>query len=158
MSSRRVNRSGARPTYRPPYSRQRTSRRRLRWPRFTWLASGFWLRLAAISTVLLLILVVIARGTAITKLEVEGNHTLRSAQLTNLMQEGLDDQWFGRNLLLANTAALADYLDKHELGLKQVTIQRRLPHTLAITVAERQPTLNWKTNGILYLLDRKSVV
>ena len=157
MSRRRVNRTGARPSYRPSYSRQQ-SRRRRPVPNFSQVASGFWIRLAVVSTLILLALVLIARGTAVSTVKVEGNHLLPTSSLVELGQKGLKDQWFGRNVLLINTSGLGDYLLGHELGLKEVKVKRQLPHALVIKVTERQPSLNWKTNGVLYLLDADGTI
>jgi cell division septal protein FtsQ len=154
---RHVRRSNSRPTYtRRPMVRQRpkTPWRRPKMP----VIKVVWLRIALLGIGALLILIGIARLTALHQIRVKGTQTLTSAHVTQLANAGLRKQWLGHNLLLVDTGSLATYLEQADLGIKQATVQRQLPHTLLITIQERQPALNWKTGGTTYLLDSNATV
>jgi cell division septal protein FtsQ len=155
MSRRHVNRIGARPSY----SRQSsTYSRRPQLPQIPWLARRFWVWMAAGATAALLILVIIARATTISNITVQGQKTLTKDQVTTLAKEGLKRQWLGRNLLLVNTAGLGSYMKENEPAIKTVTIERAFPRTLKASIIERQPSLNWKTAGDIFLLDADGTV
>lgn len=159
---RHVRRRNARPTYtRRPIVRQRSSRSRSWRP--SWrpampVITIAWLRLVLLGLLALIILIGGARLTALKQVRVSGTHTLTTAHVTQLADAGLRHQWFGHNVLLVDTGALATYLEQSDLGIKQATVKRQLPHRLLITIQERQPTLNWKTGGNTYLLDANATV
>jgi cell division septal protein FtsQ len=172
---RRVQRSGARPSFgqsRPSYSRRSTvrsqpQRRRprrpslglpsVRLPAFP-LIKAAWLKLAVITTVILILLVVLAHLTTLRQLKVEGNRSVSTAQVVQLADTGLRHQWFGRNTILIDGGALASYLEQADPAIAQVTVSRSSFHAVTIKIAERQPTINWKTGGVVYLLDANATV
>ncbi|HUC87348.1 MAG TPA: FtsQ-type POTRA domain-containing protein [Candidatus Saccharimonadales bacterium] len=117
-----------------------------------------WLRLALLVIAALVVLIGGGRLTSLHHLQIKGTHTLTQARVTQLVNANLRKQWFGHNVLLVNTGSLASYLEQSDLSIKQATIQRKLPHTLVVTIQERQPALNWKTEGIVYLLDSNATV
>jgi cell division protein FtsQ len=140
---------------RPSYTRRQSARRRqLQLPRLRL----SWFRLIVPVVVLLLVVIGIAQLTALKTVRIQGNHTLTTAHLTRLTRQGISHQLLGGNLLLLDTGSLGGYLQQAEPGIKQVTIHRQLPHTLDVVVVERQPTLNWKTGGMVYLLDATAAV
>ncbi len=155
MSRRHVNRMGSRPSY----SRQSSSySRRPQLPQLPWLARKFWIRLAAAGTITLLLLVLIARATTIATINVEGYQAIAKPQLEKLVHDGLQRQWLGRNLLLMDSSGLASYLAEHEAAIKSVEVTRKLPRTLMVSITERQPSLNWKTAGAVFLLDANGTI
>lgn len=148
---RRVRRAGMRPSYSrraaPPPRRLTLPRIRLAWTR--WVAVG---------VAIIAILFVLGQLTALKQVQVKGNHSLSTAHIDQLAHQGLSRQLFGHNVALVDAGGLAAYLQKEEPGIKQVKIQRHLPHTLTITIVERLPALNWKTSGSVYLLDTNATV
>lgn len=143
---------------RPSYNRRESARRRsprqLRLP----VIKVAWLRLAAIGTALLLVLVLLAQLTAVKTITVTGVKVLSTERAQQLAKEQLSYQWFGRNILLVNTHALASGLQEADPTIQNAEVHRRLFHTLAITITERRPTLNWKSGGTTYLLDEDATV
>ena len=117
-----------------------------------------WLWLAAAAIILGAVLFGLGQLTALKQVKIEGNHTLTTAHVSQLTHQGLLHQLFGHNLVLVDTGALGAHLQQAEPGIKQVSIQRHLLHTLVVKVVERQPALNWKTNGSVYLLDTNATV
>ena len=154
-SSPRSGRHVRRAEMRPSYSRrQAPTPRRIQLPT---------IRLARVWTLLIALVIIAAlyglsRLTAITTVKIEGNHSLTTAHLEQLTHAGQSKQLFGSNIILLDSGALTAYIQQAEPGVKQASVQRHLPHTLIVTVAERQPALNWKTNGIVYLLDTNATV
>lgn len=140
---------------RPSYSRRGAPPpRRLTLPRIR-LA---WTRWASVGIAIIVILFVLGQLTALKQVQVKGNHSLTTAHIDQLAHQGLSRQLFGHNVVLVDAGGLAAYLQQEEPGIKQVKIQRHLPHTLTITLVERMPALNWKTNGSVYLLDTNATV
>jgi cell division septal protein FtsQ len=150
-SQRHVRRAGMRPSY---TRRQPAPRRQLQLPRVRLV----WVWLVATGLILFGVLFGLAQLTALKQVRIQGNNTLTTIHVAQLTHQGLSRQLFGHNLVLVDTAALAAYLQQTEPGIKQVSIQRHLPHTLVVAVVERQPALNWKTNGAIYLLDTNATV
>lgn len=148
---RHVRRAGMRPSY---TRRQPAPRRQLQLPS---IRLG-WVWPVAAALILAAILFALAQLTALKQVRIQGNHTLTTIHVAQLTHQGLSQQLFGHNLVLVDTGALAAYLQKTEPGIKQVSIQRHLPHTLVVVVTEREPALNWKTNGTVYLLDTNATV
>lgn len=148
---RHVRRVGMRPSY---SRRQAPPPRRLQLPRIR-LA---WTRWVAVAVAIIAILFTLGQLTALKHVQVKGNHSLTTAHIDQLAHQGLAKQLFGHNVALVDTGGLAAYLQKEEPGIKQVSIHRHLPHTLSLTIVERLPALNWKTNGSVYLLDTNATV
>lgn len=141
---RYVKRSAVRPSFdRRPPRRQKTS---LSLP-------AAWIRRSAVGLVVLMVLIVLSRWTALKSISVSGNSAVPQQRITGLAEESLRLQFFGRNTALADSAAVENYLEKAEPALKNVTVKKRLPGKLEIIVQERQPGLNWKTGETVYLLD-----
>jgi cell division septal protein FtsQ len=172
---RRVRRSGARPSFeqaRPSYTRRSTvrppsSRYRAPRPNFNLpaihlpafpLIKAAWLKLAVVATLVLIFLVVVAHVTSLKQLKVQGNRSVSTAQVVQLADAGLRHQWFGHNTILISGGVLAAYLEQADPAIAHATVERSSLHTITIKVAERQPTLNWKTGGIVYLLDANATV
>ncbi len=169
---RQVRRSGARPSFgqpRPSYSRRPTVRSQprggrslpslpeLNLPAFP-VIKIVWLRVAVITTLALIVLVFLANVTALRQVKVQGNHSVTSAQVQQLASAGLHQQWFGRNTVLIDGGALASYLQQTDPAIAHATVERSSFHTVTIKITERQPTLNWKTAGQVYLLDANATV
>jgi cell division septal protein FtsQ len=117
-----------------------------------------WLRWGGSVFLILLVLYGLLQLTAITQVKIQGNHTLTTARISQLAHQGLSRQLLGHNIVLINTGSLAAYLQQTEPGIKQASIERHLFHTLTVVIVERQPALNWKTNGSVYLLDTNATV
>lgn len=117
-----------------------------------------WIRWMAIMTVILAILVVAAQATRLTKLQIEGNKNLNTTHVTQLAEQGAAKQWFGGNALAINTGALAGYLEDEEPAIKEAKVSHSGLQTLKIEIIERRPSLNWKSNNSVYLLDGDGTV
>lgn len=117
-----------------------------------------WIRWAALSVLVLGILVVVAQATKLNKVEVQGNKNLTSIHITQLAEEATTKQWFGRNTVLLNTGAIGSYLEEQEPAIKQAKVRRSGLQGVKISVTERQPSLNWKSNNSVYLLDTDGTV
>ncbi len=115
------------------------------------------LRIAIIAAAAILIVIIVSQATAIHRIRIQGNHIMSSAEVTRLVQAGVQRQWLS-SLLFINGGDLAAYLESADLGIKQASVQSQLPHTLVVTIQERQPTLNWRTGGVTYLLDSNATV
>lgn len=150
---RQVRRTEVRPTYARRRQAQR-SRPQLHIPA----VKIAWIRLAAVITVILGLLVGFAHLTTVNAVVIQGNKTLAGDHLQRVAEEGLSRQWFGRNLMLVNTGGLASYIEKAEPGIKAADVHRQPFHEVVVSVTERQPTINWKTNGEVYLLDVDATV
>ncbi len=154
-AERQVRRAGVRPGYygrRPlPPQRPRIDLSRLQ-------VSGQWIKRAVIATVVLLMLLLAAQSTKLGKLTVTGTKGLDPAHIERVAREGLQRQWFGRNALMVNTGALEGYLESSEPGIKQADVRHDGLTGIAIKLAEHQPSLNWKTNNLTYLLDSDGTV
>jgi cell division septal protein FtsQ len=112
-----------------------------------------WIKLAAISAVTIGLLAFLGQATRLNTIRISGAKELDTGHLQRVAQEGASKQWFGRNALLLNTGALVTYIETAEPGVKSAQIKHRGFHTVEVVVTERQPSLNWKSNNILYLLD-----
>jgi cell division septal protein FtsQ len=155
---RQVRRTGVRPN---PYARHSQRSSGGRKPSFNFRAPAIqvsWVRWAAVATVILLALVLFAQATKLQKTTITGAAELEVDHLQRVAEEGIGKQWFGRNSLLINTAALGGFMEKAEPGIKQASVKHKGLHGIEIVVVERQPSLNWKTNGTLYLLDADGTV
>jgi cell division septal protein FtsQ len=150
---RQVRRSQTRPSY---ARRQSQSPRlpRIKLPR---LQLG-WFRWLAIALVLFGLVSVFASSTSLKSVTIHGNQSLDSDHLQRVAREGARKQWFGSNTLFLNAGALQDYIEKAEPGVKTAKLHRSGLHGIDINVTERQPTLNWKTGGAVYLLDADGTV
>lgn len=153
---RQVRRSSVRPSYARGQSPKRR-RPKLSLPALR-ITSTAWLRLLFMAVAVFMVIFFLGKITALTAIRVTGTHTLSSEHVNALARTGLNQQWFGHNLLLVNGSALASYLQQADPSIKQATIHRTFFHRLSITVSERQPTLNWKTAGGVYLLDADATV
>jgi len=151
---RQVRRSGARPSYarRPAQSPRRRPKLELPVIQVT------WIKTAAIGVVVLLVLVGLARLTALEDITISGNKTLDTASLQKLAEQGVRKQWFGRNVVLINSGALGQYMEDTDAGIKQARVSKQLFHGLKVQITERQPTLNWRSGGGTYLLDSDATV
>ena len=160
MNPRHVRRSNARPSYsRRPAPARRSPRSSFQRPSLQLPAIKIvWIRLVGVALVILLVLLGLNRLTRLQHLRVQGNHSLTSAHITQLAEAGLHRQWFGHNIVLVNTGDLVSYLEAADPGIQQATASRSSLHTLTITIQERRPSLNWKTQGTVYLLDANATV
>lgn len=150
----RPQRQVRRSSTRPMYGRRRANvvkRSKPSLPAFRIRASV--LKLMAITAVILGILVAFAQLTKLEKISITGVQDLDKEHLQRVAEEGARKQWFGRNTMLLSTGALSDYMIEAEPGLKEVKIERQGFNSINLIIAERQPSLNWKAGGVIYLLD-----
>lgn len=148
--SRQVRRSSTRPSY----GRRRANvvkRSRPQLPNLR--ISGGVKKLIAIVLAILALLLVFAQFSKLEKITISGAQDLDKDHLQRVAEEGARSQWFGRNTLLLSTGNLSDYMVESEPGLKEVKIDRIGLNSINIVIAERQPSLNWKAAGVIYLLD-----
>jgi cell division septal protein FtsQ len=106
----------------------------------------------------ILIVFGLSRVFALEQIKVNQTKHLSEQDLRQGARDILRKQWFGGSLLLINSQSLRDDLLAANAGLKDVTIKRQLPHTLVITIKERQPSLNWKSGNETYVLDSEGTV
>lgn len=128
-------------------------------------SSGPRIRLSArlikwvgIATLGLALLALVSSATTLKTVTITGNRTLAADRLQRLTATALEHQWFGRNTLLINTGAVGRFVQTAEPGVKTIRVSRHLPGELRIAVTERQPSLNWRSGGQLYLLDADGTV
>ena len=147
---RQVRRSSTRPTYaRRRPSAPKRPRQKLQLPAI----KVTWVRLAAIIILVVLLFIGIGTLTSLKRITVRHNNALTTDHITNVARTALDKQWFGGNVILVNTSALAHSLEQADPGIKKASVHRSLFHGITIDITERQPTLNWKSGGTTYLLD-----
>lgn len=151
---RQVKRYQTRPSYGPAYARRRDRRsKQTSWQQRLPRLRFSMVKWSAIGVVLLATLVLVSQATRLQEVKVSGNQALEAANVQQLAQQGIDKQWFGRNTLLLNGGALTAALEAAEPAIKSAEIKRRGFHAIEVVISERQPSLNWKTNGVSYLLD-----
>ncbi len=152
-SSRQVRRDGMRPAY---YGRRQAKSSTISLPQLQIKAA--WIKYAAIGAGILLVLIFVSQLTRLKTIKVVGLKGLDAGHVQRVAEEGVRKQWLGRNTILVNTGALVSYMRQAEPGIKDATVHRSGTHTIAISVSERQPSINWKSNNILYLLDASGTV
>jgi cell division septal protein FtsQ len=151
---REVKRYQTRPSYGTGYPRRRDRRdARPEWRRRLPRVRINMVKWAAIGVVLLIGLVMLSRATRLQEVRVSGTQLLDAGQVQRQAQQGIDKQWFGRNTLLLNGGGVVDFIKAGEPGIKQAVVKRRGWHAVEVVVVERQPSLNWKSSGTVYLLD-----
>jgi cell division septal protein FtsQ len=121
------------------------------------LSSPGWGVIASVALTLFVI-IAISRLTALQKITVTGLKSLSQDRVLQITKDGINKQWFGQSLLLINSNDLASYLSQQEPAIKQAQIHRHFFHSLQVSVIEREPSLNWKTNNQTYLLDQDGTV
>ncbi|MBI3956682.1 MAG: hypothetical protein HY340_01705 [Candidatus Kerfeldbacteria bacterium] len=94
---------------------------------------------------------------------VEGNAYIPTAEFVNRATERAQQKIFKifpANTLLLSTTQIATRLqqDFGEQAIQQLTVKKRLPSALVISVSERVPNLVYTTGSIAYLLDRSGTV
>ncbi len=149
-SSRHVSRPG-RPVYGRPASRRQSSKPKLKLPRNA-------VKWGIILTIVLGMIAFISSVTTLKKVTIVGNHTLATDRLERLTATALSKQWFGKNTVLIDSTATARSIQSAEPGVRTIAVTKHLPSTLLVTVTERQPSLNWRSGGQLYLLDSDGTV
>jgi cell division septal protein FtsQ len=96
--------------------------------------------------------------TTLRSIQVQGAHGISLQHIKNITSDGLDHQWFGHSLLLFNANHLKSHITTAEPAIKDLQLHRHFPHTLVVAITEREPGINWKSGGHLYLLDNDGKV
>ncbi len=67
-------------------------------------------------------------------------------------------QLLGDNLLTISSSRLQSSVVAEIPEIKELIVSRKWPHGLKVQVVEREPSLAWKSGGVLYLLDADGTV
>lgn len=114
-----------------------------------------WDRIKLIGKVLLLgaAIVFAYRLFTIKSITVTGTSRVSSQRIEVAAQASMSRHWLARNLLTLSVGKFESDLLSGQSEIKSVEVNRQWPNRLQLIVTERQPTLNWETGGVNYLLD-----
>ncbi len=88
----------------------------------------------------------------ISQIEVVGNKTIPTAEVTDQVNKSLSSGLAGHNILFVNSSAVAKSLQTANDHFSQVTVSRHFLHKLTVAVVERKPALLWQSANIVYIL------
>lgn len=101
----------------------------------------------------------------ITSIEVQGNQRISTEEIQNITLNTLnqpllkfipqDSYWVVRPQVIQN--ALLHQL-KLAAAIDEITVQKKFPHTLRISLSERTPSMNWVAGETWYILDPEGVI
>ncbi len=129
---------------RPRPSATQQIRQRIPW-RYVWVIGGGVVGVWAI-------------WSAFNVQDVSVTATQKDAKVKENIQRLLDDSARQSNLLTLQPDALAMELMAIDPELKDVTVSRRWPDGLAVSVTQKEPALGWSTGNQRYLLDRDGTI
>ncbi len=90
---------------------------------------------------------------SVRNIEVHGNSTLTSDQVSALVRTSFDHHPFSGNLITLGLAPLAQELPDSDKRIKTVSVRRVWPGTVRLDVVERQPALGWRSGVQQFVLD-----
>lgn len=94
----------------------------------------------------------------ITSIVVQGNRSVSQASIVRAANDSLSRHFWYRNIWLVEPGTLSQELESGNYELQQVSVSRQFPHTLVITVVERQPVLFWQTGNDKFVLDTGGLI
>lgn len=139
-------------------SAARTALSGLKLPSVTLKLPGASWRGAAAALIVAAGLLATSYATAVRSVEVSGTKTLAASKVEESAKEALGKQWLGSIVPTVNTGAIERELLAAEPGVKEVSVSRRLPNRITVTVVERSPSLNWKSGGQRFVIDADGTV
>lgn len=151
VNERRV-RSAGRQVYGRPAPLVTPRRTQIRPPRFSLLQR----RLVILAVLVVVLAIGISHLFATSRVEVTGPPG--AAELQPVVQKIIDGSWRMGNLLTFDSGGLESKLQQQNAAVRSVSVLRKLPHTVVVEVALKQPSLGWSTGDQKYLLDRDGTV
>ena len=121
-------------------------------PRRPWLSSDR-VKGGAKLGLLLIGLVLIYRYFDVHQINVVGVDPSSVSALQQAARASLKQHWFEGNLLTLRPGTLSDDIMTVQYRVKDVSVKRVWPHGLKLVITARQPSINWQTGGVAYLLD-----
>lgn len=109
---------------------------------------GLWAGGIVVSAGALTWLLFLSSIFAVTDIAVDGARAIGNEQVRTVVGDLLDQRTLhilqpGRNILFLNTAAVADAIREHYESIDRVAVEKAYPHTLRVTVTEREPVGIW---------------
>jgi len=95
---------------------------------------------------------------AVKRITIQGSKDYASSLVTAAVNAQLHKHWWWHNLMLIDTAALQKDVLAAQPQLSDVAISRHWPSGLNLKVTEREPNLEWQTDGQTYLLSQDGVI
>ncbi len=98
----------------------------------------------------------------ITKIEISGTNNISAQTLEEkyIKWKLKQNKWkvFKKNnILLFSKKWLRDNIEK-KYSLDSLEINKKIPHTLSVTIGEKTPTLIWTTNDLYYYIDENGLI
>ncbi len=94
----------------------------------------------------------------IGEVQIQGAQTISPKLIELSVRKGLRSQLLGDNLITFSPGRLEQSVIGEIPEIKHLSFKRGWPTRLIITVSEREPSLAWRSGGVLYLLDRDGTV
>lgn len=110
-------------------------------------------RLAAYVVVAFFVVMGIWQVFSVSKIEVKGNATLSTEQVTQLVNQSFGRHLFSGNLLTLSLAKLPQELPASSERIQAASVKRSWPNKITVTVQERTGALGWKSGSQVYALD-----
>jgi len=98
----------------------------------------------------------------ITKIEISGTNNISAQTLEEkyIKWQLKQNKWKifkQNNILLFSKKWLRDNIEE-KYSLDSLEINKKIPHTLSVTIEEKTPTLIWTTNDLYYYLDESGFI
>lgn len=106
-----------------------------------------------ISIILILFYAIIVSNLfKIEKIEVEGNQTLNTEQVTEQVKSVITGSIISQNILFVPSGQISDQLKKSSSQIASVAVSRKLFHTIKVTITEQKPALLWQSGSTISVI------